>query len=55
MTLLRTMFATWYLGMIVALVLLVPTVQALTFGLRALFWVLCAFQAVTTGAVLPDF
>ena len=53
MTLLRTMFSTWYIGLIVSLILLVPVVKLLIFSLRALFWSMNAFQALVTGAPLP--
>lgn len=50
-----SMFATWYVGMILALVLLVPTIQALIFALRCLFWVLSAIQTASVGLPPPAF
>ena len=51
----RAAFSTWFIGLLLSIVLLVPAIKALVFVLRCVFWALEAFQSLVTGTTLPDF
>lgn len=55
----RAVFASfvssWFGGLLLALVLIVPGLKLLEVLFRSVFWAVAAMQAIFGGAPLPDF
>jgi hypothetical protein len=50
-----TAISTWFVGLILAILLIGPALEGIILVLRSIFWVMGAFQSVLVGTPMPEF